>query len=81
MLAASMGHAEALEALLEGGAKLDTNDDDGFTPLMGVCSAPPEIYGGSDSFEERLVRCVEVIIRRGEGNVNARDCRRMTALM
>lgn len=35
---AGEGHAETMDALLEGGASLDQPDSDGATPLMHACS-------------------------------------------
>jgi len=81
LLAASLGHAEALELLFEGGAFFAANAE-GFTPLMGICSALPAKNVDRDVFEENLCKCVEVILKSCEKvDVNAKDCRRTTALM
>jgi len=74
VLAASLGHVELLNWLLDKGAKLSTGPDL-LTALMAVCSTSSQVDN-----QQGLRDCAALLLERGE-NVNASQRQRITALM
>jgi len=84
-LAAENGRHKVLKLLMDEGASLEQNKEDGVTLLMAICAANPPFAASQLQFEDDLLECARIVLKNaGKGDckdVNAAQSQNMTSLM
>ena len=82
-IAAQNGHPGILALLIEHGASIERQSEDGLTILMAICGAS-QPFGDLEEFETKLVKCAEIVFGKTSNVkelVNAAQNKNATALV